>query len=1194
MMDVMQDLTTIGLINILALNHIDNRGQSLKLHSSQNNKEFELRMVCLSRITDKKIASGRRPSKYGPSTGLTGRTGMMISGLAAVMLITGALLAWWIISDARAQSPANDAGKPRVLFLGNESLPPICFMKDGKPTGVAVDLAEAIAKRMDRPAQIQLMNWTEAQQQVQDEKADALLQINPNPERLKNYDFSDPLLTSEFTIFVSSDRLGISDMEDLRGLRVGVEEKGLPILLIQEDPQIIIKIIPDFVQGFKMLATGSVDAVVADRWVGSYILAENNIRNVKLVEEPIGQSQSAIAVKKGNTNLLSTINTALVDIKRDGTYERIIDSWRANEVVFKTREQVRRQAWLIAVIIAALISALIGVAVLIREMRRRNRAEELLRHSEEQYRALVENSTDLITRFNRGLKMIYANPVVLQRTGKTMDELIGYTAQEYGANSLSTELWEKTAQKVLETGQPQRFENTSVWQGQERSYDLMVIPEYDAVGAVSSLINIARDITERKRMEEALREREKQLSLFIEHAPASLAMFDREMRYVSASRRWLSDYKLGERDLTGISHYEIFPEISKRWREVHIRGLSGEVVRADADPFEHADGTVQWLRWEVRPWHNAVGEVGGIVIFTEDITEGKKQEEELGRLNRTLRALGNTSKATFHADNESNLLDEACRIIVEDCGYPMVWVGFAEEDGNKTVRPVAQAGFEEGYLEKINITWSDTELGCGPTGTAIRKGTPDVCKNILTDPRMKPWREQAVKRGYASSIGLPLLAGGQTLGALTIYSREPESFSDEEIKLLSELTEELAYGVNVLRLRQAHQQSENELQESKVRLDLALRSSNMGTWHWDIIENKRYFDNQACRLLGINPAIFSGNEDEFFRVVHPDDRESIKRALSQTLEKDAPYEVEYRVAWQDGSVHHITARGKLTRDDKGGPMRLNGLIWDITTRKQMEEELRRSHDELEIRVRERTAELSSTVARLEQLNLELQEFAHVTSHDLQEPLRKIQTFSDMARKRYSHIPDNTGKDYLDRIVSSAQRMRQLLHDLLQLSRMSGKFEPFRTIDLGKIAREAADLFEDEFNKSGGTVEIDNLPIIDADETQMLRLFQNLIGNAVKYRNEKNPLVLIYSKRNVETYEIFITDNGIGFEQEYAERIFKPFQRLHGRNEYEGTGMGLAICRKIVERHGGSIRAESTPGKGSTFIISLPARPLWQD
>ena len=640
------------------------------------------------------------------------------------------------------------------------------------------------------------------------------------------------------------------------------------------------------------------------------------------------------------------------------------------------------------------------------------------------------------------------------------------------------------------------------------------------------------------------------------------------------------------------------------------------------------DGREIPLEDSAAPIRDEMGKTSGVVLVFHDVTQQRREKEAVRHLNRTLRALSSSIEATIHAEDVSDLLEAVCRIIVDDCGHPMVWIGFAEDDENKTVRPVAQAGFEEGYLETIKITWSDTELGAGPSGTAIRTGTPDVCRNMLTESRMRPWREQAIKRGYASSVALPLRAGGRTLGALTIYSREPHFFSDDEVKLLAELADDLAYGITALRLRLAHRQSEKELRESRARLDLALRSAGMGAWHWDITGNRRCFDDHACHILGIDPATFSGAAEEFFAALHPDDRETISRALSRTLEQDVPYAAEYRAVWPDGGVHYIAARGKLVRDDKGRPVRLNGLIWDISERRQMEEELCKSRDELELRVRERTDELvragedirrqatllnlahdailvrgldhrvtfwnqgaeklyayskeealgkvtqdllrtgfpepvdkivaqvlqsgswegelrqttstgkeiivesrwalqpgrdgeplgfleinrdvtarklaeealRSNMARLELVNAELQEFAHVASHDLQEPLRKIQTFCDMAMKRCAPALDSTSQEYLDRVLKSASRMRQLLRDLLEFSRVAARPEPFKEIDLVKIAREAADVFEASVKETGCQIEIENMPAVEADESQMSRLFQNLIGNALKFRS----------------------------------------------------------------------------------------------
>ena len=232
--------------------------------------------------------------------------------------------------------------------------------------------------------------------------------------------------------------------------------------------------------------------------------------------------------------------------------------------------------------------------------------------------------------------------------------------------------------------------------------------------------------------------------------------------------------------------------------------------------------------------------------------------------------------------------------------------------------------------------------------------------------------------------------------------------------------------------------------------------------------------------------------------------------------------------------------------------------------------------------------LKANMARLESANSELQEFAFVASHDLQEPLRKIQTFADMAVKRCSKEQECTSREHLDKVIKSAGRMRELLNGLLQFSRVAARPEPFRKTDLNKLAREAADVFEQQIKQAHGKIEIHDLPEIEVNPGQFIRLLQNLIGNALKFRGGHPPVIKVYGKCNGrKTCDIFVEDNGIGFDQQYADLIFKPFQRLHARKEYEGTGMGLPICRKIAERHGGSISVESEPGKGSRFIVRLP-------
>ncbi len=273
------------------------------------------------------------------------------------------------------------------------------------------------------------------------------------------------------------------------------------------------------------------------------------------------------------------------------------------------------------------------------------------------------------------------------------------------------------------------------------------------------------------------------------------------------------------------------------------------------------------------------------------------------------------------------------------------------------------------------------------------------------------------------------------------------------------------------------------------------------------------------------------------------------------------------------------------------------VFHDVTEKRRAAEELRKSRDELALRVRERTTELEKTNAelkesytRLEELNKELQDFAFVASHDLREPLRKIRTFGDMLVAKSGASLDEGSRDYLMRMQKAVARMQDLLNALLGYSRVSTKMEPLRETNLRRSVETALSNLEIMIKEKNAGIDIDELPIIIADRVQMVQLFQNMIENALKFNREDEPRVKIYGKVKDEgkTCEICVEDNGIGFEENYVNKLFVPFQRLHGRDDgYAGTGMGLAICRKIVKRHGGEITARSKPGKGTTFIVTLP-------
>jgi len=272
-------------------------------------------------------------------------------------------------------------------------------------------------------------------------------------------------------------------------------------------------------------------------------------------------------------------------------------------------------------------------------------------------------------------------------------------------------------------------------------------------------------------------------------------------------------------------------------------------------------------------------------------------------------------------------------------------------------------------------------------------------------------------------------------------------------------------------------------------------------------------------------------------------------------------------------------------DDQNNVIGLLGLFTDITERKQAEQKLR------------------AFASQLQHSNRELQDFAYVASHDLQEPLRKVNVFSDRLKAKCGQAIGPEGTHYLDRIQDATKRMQTLINDLLSFSRITTQTHPFAPVNLNLVVRGVLSDLEARIEQDQAKVEVGDLPTIEADALQMRQLFQNLIGNALKYHKpEVSPVVQVQSQlvhvqadasgsssAAPERCQISVVDNGIGFDEKYSDRIFQVFQRLHNRAEYEGSGMGLAICRKIADRHNGEIVTRSTPGVGSTFIVTLPVK-----
>ena len=371
--------------------------------------------------------------------------------------------------------------------------------------------------------------------------------------------------------------------------------------------------------------------------------------------------------------------------------------------------------------------------------------------------------------------------------------------------------------------------------------------------------------------------------------------------------------------------------------------------------------------------------------------------------------------------------------------------------------------------------------------------------------------------------------------------------------------------------------AEESLRGSEEKLRMAIEAADMGTWFWNIQRDEITWSEKFRTLFGL-----TSNEKltykGIFQVIHPDDREGLDQSVKKTLELGVPYDTEYRVVWPDSSVHWIAAKGRAHLNPEGVAVNMQGIVMEVTERKKSQELAR--HDE----ARERKS------IELKRSNDDLQQFAYIAAHDLQEPLRMVASYTQLLSRRYKGKLDADADEFIAYAVDGAHRMQLLIADLLAYCRVGTTGKELRETSSEAALDQALLNLQGAIRESGGVVTHDTLPTVIADGAQLKQLFQNVVGNAIKYRSAEIPHVHVSAKKNGGKEWIFsMRDNGLGIEPKYFEKVFVMFQRLHGREEFSGTGIGLTVCKKIAERHGGRMWVESEPGKGSTFYFALPER-----
>lgn len=373
-------------------------------------------------------------------------------------------------------------------------------------------------------------------------------------------------------------------------------------------------------------------------------------------------------------------------------------------------------------------------------------------------------------------------------------------------------------------------------------------------------------------------------------------------------------------------------------------------------------------------------------------------------------------------------------------------------------------------------------------------------------------------------------------------------------------------------LQVAHAAQE-QARRAEERYHLVIEGSDEGLWDWDIEKGTVYWNGRFFQMLGIENITETPTEADLFERVHPEDQKRLRDVIQYALKTSKQVSEQFRVRSFNGHYIHCCLRGKTIFDEQGKAIRMAGMISDISERIEAQEKLQQY------------------ASMLEQSNKDLEQFSAIASHDLQAPLRKVKTFAENLEKKTKELLTPESLDDLQRMNRAISSMQRLIDDLLNFSKVSQgekllKMEP---IDLLKVLTNAQVDLKDQIEQKKADIEIGALCQVQGDASLLTQLFQNVLQNALKYLpQERKPQISIASK-NIDNgfCEVSVQDNGIGFDPKDAEHIFGIFERLHNKSRYAGTGIGLAICRRIAERHGGSIRADSKPGVGSRFIVQLP-------
>ena len=637
------------------------------------------------------------------------------------------------------------------------------------------------------------------------------------------------------------------------------------------------------------------------------------------------------------------------------------------------------------------------------------------------------------------------------------------------------------------------------------------------------LTAMVRDLTERRRAEEALRDRDFKLSLFLRNAPASMAMYDRDLRVLLASDQWAKDMGLGDTNVHGKLLSELLPHMSKRWNDIHAHCLAGAAERGDNERIVRPDGRTEWFSWEMRPWHTPSGDVGGIISMGWETTGQRRAIDALRASEERWRTLVET-------------LPEAL-LVFED--YRVV---FANEPGLQLWRAKsAQELIGRSVVELVHPDYRRL--------MEVRAADPDANKGSfpLWELRITALDGTTIP---VEATGRVRTIDGHRVAQVIVRDISRRKAAEEQLRFQEALLREMG------------------------------RMAHVGGWTVDVETGNQFWTEEMPRIFDKGPTSPMTMEDRL-AMFDGEAKEQISAAVDGVLREGRSYELEVPLVTATGNHKWIRSIGQpMIEDDK--VVGIRAACQDVTEQHLASERIHRMNEDLETRVEARTAELKAA-------NRELEAFSYSVSHDLRAPLRTMDGFAGILQSDFGDQLPPDAVRCIRVIRESAQRMGNLIDDLLAFSRLGReKLRPVE-VDMRALVDETLGELRPTWGDRHVEIDVGAMCPCRGDKALLKQVWTNLLANALKYtrpRHTARITVGCEKEDGTGAEAFFVRDNGVGFDMKYADKLFGVFQRLHRVTDFEGTGVGLAIVQRVVSRHGGRVWCEAEEGHGATFHFTI--------